>query len=312
MSSQHGLAAIAEARRLDGGDLQAAAQLVDDERGQRLAVDVFGDDQQRLAGLRHRLEDRQQRLQRAELLLVDENVGILEFSDHLLGVGDEVGRQIAAVELHALDDVGLGLEALGLLDRDHAVIADLLHRLGDHVADELIAIGRDRADLGDLVVRGDFPRVLCEVDDDGLDGEVDAALQIHRIERRRPRPLRLRGRSSRDHGGGGGSVASRVVLLGGDFAHQLGAKVLELVGKLDLLGDGDAVLGDARRAVGFFHNDVATLGAERDFHCIVEKFDAAHDSVARVGGETDVFGSHCDCNSVREEEVESAMAGDVA
>ena len=46
---EHGLAAIAEARRLDGGDLQAAAQLVDDERGERLAFDVFGDDEQRLA-----------------------------------------------------------------------------------------------------------------------------------------------------------------------------------------------------------------------------------------------------------------------
>jgi hypothetical protein len=51
---QHGLAAIAEARRLDGRDLQAAAQLVDDERGQRLAFDVLGDDQQRLL----RLDDR--------------------------------------------------------------------------------------------------------------------------------------------------------------------------------------------------------------------------------------------------------------
>src|SRR5882757_6476496 len=33
---QHGLAAIAEARRLDGGDLQTAAQAVDDQRGQSL------------------------------------------------------------------------------------------------------------------------------------------------------------------------------------------------------------------------------------------------------------------------------------
>ena len=59
---QHGLAAIAEARRLDGRDLEAAAQLVDDERGERLAFDVFGDDEQRLAGLHHRLEQRQQLL----------------------------------------------------------------------------------------------------------------------------------------------------------------------------------------------------------------------------------------------------------
>ena len=56
---EHGLAAIAEARRLDGRDLQAAAQLVDDERGQRLAFDVLGDDEQRLARLHDGFEQRQ-------------------------------------------------------------------------------------------------------------------------------------------------------------------------------------------------------------------------------------------------------------
>ena len=75
---QHGLAAIAEARRLDGRDLEAAAQLVDDERRQRLAFDLFGDDQQRLAGLHHGFEQRQHRLQAGELLLVDQDVGVLE------------------------------------------------------------------------------------------------------------------------------------------------------------------------------------------------------------------------------------------
>ena len=107
---EHGLAAIAEARRLDRRDLEAAAQLVDDERAKRLALDVLGDDQQRLAGLHDGLEDRQHRLQVGELLLVEEDVGVLELGDHLLGVGDEVRRQVAAVELHALDDVELGLE----------------------------------------------------------------------------------------------------------------------------------------------------------------------------------------------------------
>ena len=108
---QHGLAAIAEARRLHGRDLEAAAQLVDDERGERLALDVLGDDEQRLAGLHHRFEQRQQLLQARELLLVDQDVGVVHLDAHLVGVGDEVGRDVAAVELHALDDVELGLEA---------------------------------------------------------------------------------------------------------------------------------------------------------------------------------------------------------
>ena len=60
---------------------------------------------------------------------------IVELDRHLFAVGDEIGREVAAVELHALDHVELGGESLGLLDRDHAFLADLFHRLGDHVAD---------------------------------------------------------------------------------------------------------------------------------------------------------------------------------
>ena len=48
---EHGLAAVAEARSFDRCDLQAAAQLVDDERGQSLALDILGDDEQRFARL---------------------------------------------------------------------------------------------------------------------------------------------------------------------------------------------------------------------------------------------------------------------
>ena len=63
---QHGLAAVAEARGLHGGDLQAATQLVDHQRGQRFTLDVLGDDEQGTARLHHRLEEREQRLQRAQ------------------------------------------------------------------------------------------------------------------------------------------------------------------------------------------------------------------------------------------------------
>src|SRR5690606_21328812 len=66
---EHRLAAVTEARRLDGADLERAAQLVDDQRGERLALDVLGDDQQRLALAGDLLEDRQQVLHRRDLLL---------------------------------------------------------------------------------------------------------------------------------------------------------------------------------------------------------------------------------------------------
>ena len=44
---QHRLAAIAEAGGLDGDGGERAPDLVDDQRGQRLALDVLGDDHER-------------------------------------------------------------------------------------------------------------------------------------------------------------------------------------------------------------------------------------------------------------------------
>ena len=108
--------------------------------------------------------------------------GVFELGHHLLGVGDEVGREIAAVELHAFDDVELGLEALGFLDRDDALVADLLHRLGDLGADLGVAVGGDGADLGDLVVGRDLlGACFLSSSTTAVDGEVDAALEIHRV-----------------------------------------------------------------------------------------------------------------------------------
>src|SRR5262245_65663202 len=57
---QHGLAAIAKAWGLDGRNLQPTAKLVDHERGESLALDVLGNDKDRLAGLHHLLEQGKQ------------------------------------------------------------------------------------------------------------------------------------------------------------------------------------------------------------------------------------------------------------
>src|SRR5882724_2770618 len=178
---QHGLAAIAEARGLHSGNLEAAAQTVDDEGGESFAFDVFGDYHKRLAALHYGFQQRKQFIQLRKLLFVDQDVGIFHFNAHLVGVGDEVGRDIAAVELHAFDDLEFGLVRLGFFNRDDALVADLLHGVGEELADFHVAIGGDSADLGDFLVRGDLLGVLDEVGDHGVDSQVDTALQIHRI-----------------------------------------------------------------------------------------------------------------------------------
>ena len=246
---EHRLAAISEAGRLDGRDLEAAAQLVDDKRRQRFSLYVFGDNEQRLASLDDGLEDGEHRLKRGKLLLMDEDVGVLKLGHHLLSIGDEIGRQVAAIELHPFHDFELGIGGLGLLDRDHALVADLLHRVGDHLADLLVAVGRDRGDLGDLFGGLHLPRAAFDVFDDGRRCDIDAALQIHRIHPGGYEFEALLHDRGGQHRRGGRAVAGIVTGLRGDLAHHLGAHVLELVFEFDLLGDGDAVLGDAGRAV---------------------------------------------------------------
>src|SRR5215470_8144537 len=100
---QHGLAAITEARCLDAGHLEDAADVVDDQGCQRLTLDVLGNDQQRASRLRHALEQRQELTDVGNLLVDQQDYRLFQLGGLVLLVVDEVRREVAAVELHALD-----------------------------------------------------------------------------------------------------------------------------------------------------------------------------------------------------------------
>src|SRR5690606_15692800 len=256
---EHCLAAVAEARSLDSSNLQAAAQLVDDERCESFAFNIFCDDDERLAGLNNSLKNRQHGLQVGELLLVEEDVCILKLGNHLLRVGDEVRRKVTAVELHAFNDFEFGLGGLGFFNRDDAFVANLLHRFRDHLANFGFAVGGNGADLCNFFRSLDLGGSIVEVSNDFADGEVDAALQVHRVHTSGNSLGTFLNDRLSENRRGGGAVTGLVVGLGCYFAQHLGAHVLELVVQLDFLGDGDAVLGDARCAEGLVDDDVAAL-----------------------------------------------------
>jgi len=138
---QHGLAAVTEAWSLDGADMQRATQLVHDQRCQRFTFDIFGDDEQGLASLGNLFQERKKILHGADLLFVDKDVAVFNHGLHTLGIGDHVWRQVAAVELHALDHIQLGFHGLGFFDGDDAVLADLLHGFGNDAANGFVVVG---------------------------------------------------------------------------------------------------------------------------------------------------------------------------
>src|ERR1035438_5872285 len=239
----HGLAAVAESRGLDGDDVKRAAQLVDHEGGQRFAFEVFGDDEHRLADLGDLLEKREHVFEATDLLLEDQNVSVLHLGFHGLRVGDEIRRQVALVELHALDHFERGFNGLGFLDSDGAVLADLVHRVGDDLADGGVPVGGDGRHLLDFFLVLHLLGDLVEVRDGGLNGLADAALNTdgvpaggHELEAFAIDGLGQHGRSGR-------SVARGVAGLAGDLAHHLGAHIFIRILQFYFLGDSDAVLG---------------------------------------------------------------------
>ena len=88
------------------------------------------------------------------LFVGQKHIDIFENCFHPLRIGDEIGRDVAAVNLHALDILGLkGEPGLALFDGNHAVFADLVHhvreqrtnlgigrRIGSHVRDVFLAL----------------------------------------------------------------------------------------------------------------------------------------------------------------------------
>lgn len=75
---------------LHGADVDGAAQFVHHEGGEGFAFDIFGDDEQRFAELGDLLQNREQILQRTDLLFVVEDVAIFEFRFHRFRIRDEV------------------------------------------------------------------------------------------------------------------------------------------------------------------------------------------------------------------------------
>ena len=260
-----GLAAVAVAGGLDGGDLEDAAELVDDQCRQRLAIDVLGNDQQRLSRFGDRFQQRHQVLGIADLLFPDQNPAVLQFADLRVLVGDEVRREIPAFELHALDQVDLGVDLPAFLDGDHAIVADFQQSIGQDRTDLGIVVSSDRGHGGDRLLVIGFHRSghLAELLEANGDCLVDTARHRHGVGTGgnvlQPRLVNGFG----EHGGRGRPVTSDVTGLRSNLLDQLNPHVFEGVLHLDVLGDGHAVLGHLGSAPALVEHGVAAARPQR-------------------------------------------------
>ncbi len=285
------LAAVAERRGLDGDSADRAPQLVDDERGESLAVDVIGENDDVLCDLEDPLQGGEEVLHGGDLLVGDKDVGLIESRFHAVWIGDEVRGDVTSVELHALHELRFHPDALALFDGDNAVFPDLFHDVSDDVADLLVMAG-NRRDLGDLFLARDGRGDVAYALDDGGHAGFEAALEHHRVGAGSDHLHSFADDRLGEHGGGGGAVAGDVVGLAGDLAGELCAEVLEGVLELDLLGDADAVIDDSGGAELSLKDDVASAGTQGDADGVGEGVYAVFESAAGFLVEQQLFGWH--------------------
>ena len=263
--AEHRLPPVAVAGRLDGDRLNDPTELVDDEGGQRLPLDILGNHDERLTALAHRLEQRHEVLGARDLLLEKQDVWILELADLALSISDKMGREEAAVKLHSLYHVDGRLRLLPFLDGDHTILANLEEGLGQHIADRGIVVAGDRGDLDQFLfvflvnLGGHSENRLGN----SLNSLVDAACQGHRVGSCRDHLEALPKDGLGEHSGRRGAVAGHVIGLAGSFFDQLRAEILEGILEVDVFGDGDAVLGHLGGAPALVENRIAAPGTER-------------------------------------------------
>ncbi len=148
----------------------------------------------------------------------------------------------------------------------------------------------EMAHLRDLLRVAGRLRHLLELRGDGHHRLLDAALEVHRVHARSDELAAFAEDRLGEHRRGGRAVAGDLRGLAGDLLHQLGAYVLELVVELDLLGYGDTILGDRRRAPALLEQHVAAPRSQRDAHRVRDPVDAGEKPQAGVLVEADLLG----------------------
>ena len=175
---------------------------------------------------------------------------------------------------------------------DRAILADLVHRVRDDLADRRLQVCGNSGDLGDLRAVLYLLADLCQLGNDRFDGLSDAALKTGGV---RPRGHVFQAFAKDRFGeycGRCGAVAGYVAGLARDLANELCAHVLIGVFQLDFLGDGHAVFRNRWAAEFLIEDNIATRRPKSGLHGFREFLDAAKQGMPRGFVKREMFGCH--------------------
>ena len=258
--AEHLLAAVAKAGGLNSNAGKGAAELVEDKCGKRLSLNVLGYDKELFTRLNNLFKQGKQILNIRNFLVSDKNERVVKYGFHLIGIGCHVWCDVTAVKLHTLNNVGICVGGFGLLNGYNAVGRDLIHRLGNKLADIFVA-RRDCSNSGNIG-RAVYLFGICLYSfDSGVNGLFHALAKYHRICAGCNVLHTLVNKRLSQNGCGSCTVAGDIVGFGSNLFYKLGSHILERVIKLDFFCDCNAVVGNKRGAKIAVKYNVSALRA---------------------------------------------------
>ena len=134
----------------------------------------------------------------------------------------------------------------------------------------LVTVCRNSGNVLNLILANNWSALLLKSLNDVVNSHLDASSQVHWVHTSGNRLAALLEDGTGQNGGGCGSITSLVVGLGSDLLDQTGTDVVVTIGELNLLGNGDTVLGDLGSTKGLVNDNIASSWAEGDLDSISE------------------------------------------
>ena len=225
-------------------------------------------------------------------LIADQDGGVFQNRFHLLRIGDEVGRDEAAVELHAFDHFKHGLGGFRLLDGDNALIADLLHGIGHEFPDGGVVVGRDGGDLRLLLSLFHRARHRLERLDRNLARPIQPALEIDGACAGHDIFDSISQNGVRQHRSRACPIADSIACLLGGLTEHLCSKVLVGILEAELLGDRDPVIAHDRCAERLLDQNRLRFRSERYSYRVRQERSAMKNFFSRRRTKENLFMRH--------------------
>src|SRR5690606_14848184 len=169
----------------------------------------------------------------ADLLVKDQDVWVVQNSNLLVSIVDEVWRQIAAVKLHTFNNVKFVFQRLAVFNSDNAFLANFFHCISNDLADGKVAVSRNCANLSDFLGGCAWLGQLLQFGNSSSNCFIDTTLEVHWVDTSSNILQALNNNSLSQNCCGGCTVSSVIGSLGSNFLDQLSTDVLELVLELN-------------------------------------------------------------------------------